>query len=62
MAILQSGYRDASGTNASARSVRIYKDLALSFERNSNTKDVLQKKDVEAVKHSVRNLILTNHY
>ena len=62
MAILQSGYRDASGTNASARSVRIYKDLALSFERNSNTKDVLQKKDVEAVKQSVRNLILTNHY
>jgi|TARA_Y100000114_G_C11745840_1_gene321508 phage baseplate assembly protein W len=62
MAILQAGYRDASGTNASARSVRLYKDLALSFEKNSNTKDVLQKKDVDAVKQSVRNLILTNHY
>ncbi len=62
MAILQSGYRDASGTNASSRSVRLYKDLALSFEKNANTKDVLQKKDVDAVKQSVRNLILTNHY
>ena len=62
MAILQSGYRDASGTNASSRSVRLYKDLALSFEKNANTQDVLQKKDVDAVKQSVRNLILTNHY
>ena len=62
MALLQSGYRDASGTNASSRSVRLYKDLALSFEKNANTQDVLQKKDVDAVKQSVRNLILTNHY
>jgi len=62
MAILQSGYTDASRTNASARSVRLYKDIALSFERNAATKDVIVKKDVDAVKQSVRNLILTNHY
>ena len=62
MAILQSGYRDASGTNASARSTRLYSDLALSFEKNVATKDLIVKKDVEAVKQSVRNLILTNHY
>jgi len=62
MAIVQSGYRDAQATNASNRSVRLYKDLALSFERNSNTKDIIVKKDIEAVKQSVRNLILTNHF
>jgi phage baseplate assembly protein W len=62
MAILQSGYTDASRTNASARSARIYKDIALSFEKNAATKDVIIKKDIDAVKQSVRNLILTNHY
>ena len=62
MAILQSGYTDASRTNASSRSTRLYRDIALSFERNAATKDVIIKKDVDAVKQSVRNLILTNHY
>ena len=62
MAILQSGYTDASRTNASSRSSRIYRDIALSFERNDATKDVIVKTDVDAVKQSVRNLILTNHY
>ena len=62
MAIIQSGYTDASRTNASNRSVRLYKDIALSFEKNSATKDVIIKKDVDAVKQSVRNLIMTNHY
>ena len=62
MAILQSGYTDAQRSNASSSSSRIYKDLALSFEKNDNTKDVIVKKDIEAVKQSVRNLILTNHY
>ena len=58
----QSAYRDSQSSNASKRSTRIYSDLALSFERNLVTKDVLIKKDIEAVKQSVRNLILTNHY
>ena len=62
MAILQSGYTDAQRTNASARSARIYKDISLSFERNLATQDIIQKTDIEAVKQSVRNLILTNHY
>ena len=62
MAILQSGYTDASRTNASARSTRLYRDIALSFETNAATKDVIVKKDVDAVKQSVKNLILTNHF
>ena len=62
MAILQSGYTDASRTNASSRSTRLYRDIALSFETNAATKDVIIKKDVDAVKQSVKNLILTNHF
>tara|TARA_Y100001972_G_C7410216_1_gene212650 strand:+ start:23 stop:466 length:444 start_codon:yes stop_codon:yes gene_type:complete len=62
MAILQSGYRDAQGTNASSRASRIYKDLNLNFSLHPGTKDISKKTDVEAVKQSVRNLILTNHY
>ena len=62
MAILQSGYTDASRTNASSRSTKLYRDIALSFETNAATKDVIVKKDVDAVKQSVKNLILTNHY
>ena len=59
MAILQSGYTDASRTNSSSRSTRLYRDVALSFERNAATKDVIVKKDVDAVKQSVKNLLLT---
>jgi hypothetical protein len=40
----------------------LYKDISLSFERNLATQDIIQKTDIEAVKQSVRNLILTNHY
>ena len=53
---------DASSTNNSKRSTRIYKDLDLNFGRNVITNDVNNLTDVEAVKRSVRNLINTNHY
>ncbi|MBC8435571.1 MAG: GPW/gp25 family protein [Proteobacteria bacterium] len=53
---------DATQTNESKRSSRIYKDLNLSFQQNTATKDIQKITDVEAVKRSVRNLINTNHY
>ena len=53
---------DATQTNESKRSSRIYKDLNLNFEKNTVTKDIQKITDVEAVKRSVRNLINTNHY
>ena len=53
---------DASNTNNSKRSTRIYKDLDLDFGRNSVTNDVNKLTDVESVKRSVRNLINTRHY
>lgn len=41
---------------------RIYKDLDLSFTANPVTGDVSKKLDVNAVKQSLRILILTNFY
>ena len=52
---------DASRQNEK-RSSRIYKDLNLNFSANPVTGDVTQVTDVTAVKRSVRNLLLTNHY
>lgn len=53
---------DASITNKSKRSTRIYKDLDLNFTRNPVTNDILRIEDVDAVKRSVRNLVQTNFY
>ena len=53
---------DATQTNESKRSSRIYKDLNLNFQQNTATKDIQKLTDIEAVKRSVRNLINTNHY
>ena len=55
-------YTDAQGTNNSTRSNNLYSDLNLNFNKNPATKDIAKLKDVEAVKRSVRNLILTNRF
>ena len=52
---------DASRQNEK-RSSRVYKDLNLNFTVNPVTSDVTTVTDVNAVKMSVRNLLLTNHY
>ena len=52
---------DASITNEK-RSVRIYKDLNLNFNKNLVTNDIAKLTDVEAIKRSVRNLVQLNHY
>ena len=53
---------DATQSNESTRSAKIYRDLDLDFAANSATKDIQKLTDVEAVKRSVRNLINTNHF
>ena len=53
---------DATQTNESTRSSKVFKDLNLDFQQNTATKDIQKLTDVEAVKRSVRNLISTNHY
>ena len=52
---------DASRQNEK-RSSRVYRDLNLNFSTNPITQDVTAVTDVNAVKRSVRNLLLTNHY
>jgi len=39
-----------------------YRDLDLLFKAHPITKDVTTRSDVEAVKRSVKNIVLTNHY
>ena len=43
-------------------STRVYKDLNLNFSSNPITSDVTTVSDVIAIKRSIRNLLLTNHY
>jgi phage baseplate assembly protein W len=53
---------DATQTNESIRSAKIYKDLNLDFQKNTATNDIQKLTDIESVKRSVRNLIKLNHY
>ena len=48
--------------NNTARVAQKYVDLDLFFGRKSSNSDVQDLTNIKAVKRSVRNLILTNHY
>ena len=49
-------------TKGLSTNTRRWSDLDLDFIKHPNTKDIVKKTDVEAVKRAVRNLILTNRY
>ena len=53
---------DAQLNNNSNRNVREYVDLDLFFGKKSSDKDVSLVTDVQAVKRSIRNLVLLNTY
>ena len=53
---------DAQLTNDSDRSVRKYSDLDLFFGKKSSDSDIQNIANVKAVKRSIRNLVLLNHY
>ena len=53
---------DAQSQNVSSRNVRRYVDLDLFFEKKIPNNDVNTITDVQAVKRSVRNLVLLNPY
>ncbi len=53
---------DAGTQNTSSRNVRQYRDLDLFFGKKSSNSDVQELTDVKAVKRSIRNLVLLNHY
>ena len=53
---------DAQLTNDSDRVVKEYVDLDLFFGKKSSNSDIQDLTNVKAVKRSIKNLILTNHY
>ena len=53
---------DAQANNDSDRNAQIYSDLDLFFNKKTTSKDISKVTNIQAVKRSVRNLILTNHY
>ena len=55
-------YTDAQSQNDIDRNVRQYSDLDLFFGRKTSNNDVSKITDVQAVKRSVRNLVLLNTY
>ena len=55
-------HKDAQAFNDSARNVRQYSDLDLFFSAKGVSKDISKVTDIQAVKRSIRNLVLTNHY
>ena len=55
------GY-DSQSVNSSDKSTRIYRDLDLFFGKKGTDSDVSVVEDIQAVKRSVRNLVLLNEY
>ena len=56
-----SAYKDAQANNDITRNVKQYRDLDLFFSKKTN-KDLNKVTDIEALKRSVRNLILHNTF
>ena len=54
-------HTDAQGQNDIDRNVRQYKDLDLFFGKKQASGDINKVTDIQAVKRSVRNLVLLNH-
>ena len=57
---VNTGLQDAQIVNESPSSSYIYKDINLFFTKHPVSDDVTSVTDVQAVKRSVRNLVLTN--
>ena len=53
---------DAQLNNGATRGARVYSDLDLFFGKKSSDRDVSVVTDVQAVKRSIRNLVLLNTY
>ena len=55
-------YTDSQAQNESSRANQLYSDLDLFFGTKSASKDISKVNDIQAVKRSVRNLVLLNAY
>ena len=56
------GFSDAEGINNANIDTYIYRDLSLFFTPNPVTGDVTMVTDVQDIKRSVRNLVMTNRF
>ncbi len=56
------GFSDAEGINNANIDTYIYRDLSLFFTPNPVTGDVSMVTDVQDIKRSVRNLVMTNRF
>ena len=57
-----SAYKDAQAQNDITRNVRQYSDLDLFFGKKTVGSDVNKVTDIQAVKRSIRNLVLLNAF
>ncbi len=57
-----SAYKDAQANNDISRNVRQYSDLDLFFGKRTVGNDINKITDIQAVKRSIRNLVLLNTY
>ena len=55
-------FTDSQALNESDRSIKQYSDLDLFFGKKAASNDISKVNDIQAVKRSVRNLVLLNHY
>ena len=56
-------FTDAQSFNSNKdRDARQYSDLDLFFSKKATSNDISKVTDIQAVKRSIRNLILTDHY
>ena len=53
---------DAQSQNTSSRNTRQYVDLDLFFSKKTSNRDISDVTDVQAVKRSIRNLVLLNTF
>jgi len=62
MSETKEAYYDAQRVNNSERNSQKYSDIDLFFGKNAGNTDINIITDVQAVKRSIRNLVLLNHY
>ena len=59
---INAGFDDAESVNQSSKTTFLYKDISLYFTKNPVTGDVTEVTDIQDIKRSVRNLVLTNRF
>ena len=59
---INTGYDDAQSVNQSSKTTFVYRDISLYFTPNPVSGDVTQVTDVQDIKRSVRNLVMTNRF